>query len=140
MSGNLQPVTKRNIRGATWRKTQSPQGHKTIKSFLEETEDRATKKLCPEFSRTENCILGNLLQLDEFHLHPLVQGHCGSAPETSRNALGTNQGTNEGDCQSVLHPEASVRQRDTLAQMTATTEAVSTPAVKLQLQSQIHLG
>ena len=43
----------------------------------------------------------------------LIQGHSGSSPETFRNALGTNQGTNEDDSQSDLHPEARVYQSQT---------------------------
>ena len=41
-------------------------------------------------------------------MNPLVQGHSGIAPETSRNAFGTNRGTYEDDSQSVPHPEATI--------------------------------
>ena len=68
-----------------------------ITQFSKEIEGRLTKKLSKEFSRTESRILGALSQLDEFFLSPLIQGHSGSVPETSRNTLGTNQGTNEDD-------------------------------------------
>ena len=37
-----------------------------------------------------------------------TQGSSGTAPETSRNAFGTNQGTNEDDSQSDPHPEAGI--------------------------------
>ena len=37
-----------------------------------------------------------------------LQSHSGTAPETSRNAFGTNQVTNEDDSQSDHHPEASI--------------------------------
>ena len=41
-------------------------------------------------------------------MNPLIHSHSGTAPETSRNAFGTNQGTNEDDSQSDLHPEAGI--------------------------------
>ena len=41
-------------------------------------------------------------------MNALIQGHSGTAPETSRNALGKNQGTNEDDSQSDHHPEAGI--------------------------------
>ena len=65
-----------------------------ITQISEDFESRVTKKLSQEFSRTENRILGAVSRLDEFLLNPLIQGHSGSAPETSQIALGTNQGTN----------------------------------------------
>ena len=46
-------------------------------------------------------------------MNPLIQGHSRTAPETSRNAYGTNQGTNEDDSQSDPHPEAGVFQSQT---------------------------
>ena len=61
-----------------------------------------------EFSGTETCILGALARLDDFLVNPLIQGHSGTAPETSRNALSTSQGTNEDDSQSDPHPEADI--------------------------------
>ena len=79
-----------------------------INQISEEIEGRVTKKLSQEFSRTENRILGTLSRLDDFLMNPLVQGHSGTAPETSRNAYGTNQGTNEDDSQSDLHPKAGI--------------------------------
>ena len=72
----------------------------------EEIEGRVTKKLSQEFSRTENRILGALVRLDDFLMNPLLQGYSGTAPEASRNALSTSQGTNEDDCQNDPHPEA----------------------------------
>ena len=41
-------------------------------------------------------------------MNPLIQGHSGTTPETSRNAYGTNQGTNEDDSQSDPPPEAGI--------------------------------
>ena len=79
-----------------------------ITQVSEEIEGRVTKKLSQEFSRTENRILGALLLFDDFIMNPLIQGHTGTAPERSRNALGANQGTNADDSQSDPHPEASI--------------------------------
>ena len=84
-----------------------------ITQVSEEIESRITKKLSKEFSRTESRILGGVCRIDEFLLQPLIQGHSGSTPETSRNALGTNQGTNGVKSQSNLHPEASISQSQT---------------------------
>ena len=74
----------------------------------EEIEEGVTKKLSQEFSRTENRILGALARLDDFFMHPLIQGHSGGARETSWNAFGVNQGTNEDDSQSDPHPQAGL--------------------------------
>ena len=48
-----------------------------------------------------------------FLLNPLLQGHCRSAPETSRNTPDINQGTNEDGCQGDLHSQARVSQNQT---------------------------
>ena len=69
-----------------------------------ETEIRVTKKLSKEFNRWESPIL------DEVLLISLIQGHSGTAPETYRKTLGTNQGTNEDESQSVPHSGAIVSQ------------------------------
>ena len=61
-----------------------------------------------EFSRTENRILGALGRLDYFLTNSLIQGHSGTAPETSRNIFSKSQGTNEGGSQSNPHPEAGL--------------------------------
>ena len=79
-----------------------------IIQISEELEGRVTKKLSQEFTRTENRILGALARLDDFLVNPLIQGHSGTTPEMSRNALSTNQGTNEDDSQSDPHPEAGI--------------------------------
>ena len=80
----------------------------SIIQVSEEIEGAVTKKLSQEFSTTESRILGALSRLDDFLLSPLIQGHSGTAPATSRNAYGTYQGTNEDDSQRDPHPEASV--------------------------------
>ena len=79
-----------------------------ITQVSEEIEGRVTKKLSQEFSRTENRIVGALARLDDFLMNPLIQGHSGTAPETSRNAFSTSQGTNEDDSQSDPNPEAGI--------------------------------
>ena len=79
-----------------------------ITQVSEEIEGRVRKKLFQEFSRTESRILDALSRLDDFLMNPLIQGHSGTAPETSRNAFGTNQGKNEEDSQSDPHPKAGI--------------------------------
>ena len=79
-----------------------------ITQVSKEIEGRVAKKLSQEFSRTENRILAALARLDDFLVNPLIQGHSGTAPETSRNIFGKNQGTNEDDSQSDPHPEAGI--------------------------------
>ena len=79
-----------------------------ITEVSEEIEERITKKLSQEFSRTENRILGALARLDDFLMNPLLQGHSGTTPEASRNVFSINQGTNEDDSQSNPHPEAGL--------------------------------
>ena len=76
-------------------------------------EGRVTKKLSHESSRTENRILGALLRLDDFLMNPLTQGHSRTAPETFRNAYGTNQVTNEDESQSDPHPEEGIFKNQT---------------------------
>ena len=79
-----------------------------ITKASEGIEDRVTKKLSQEFSGTENRILGALSRFDDFLTNPLIQGHSGTAPESSRNAFCKNQGTNENDSQSDPHREAGI--------------------------------
>ena len=79
-----------------------------ITQVSEEIEGRVTKKLSQEFCRTENRIIGALARLDDFLMNPLLQGHSGTTPETSRNVFSINQGANEDDSQSDPHPEAGL--------------------------------
>ena len=79
-----------------------------VTQVFEKIEERVTKKLSQEFSGTANRILGALARLDDFLLNPLIQGYSGNAPETSRNVFSANQGTNEDDRQSNLHPEPGI--------------------------------
>ena len=79
-----------------------------ISQVSEEIEGRVTKRLSKEFSRTKNRILGALARLDGFLMKPLLQGHSGTTPEPSRNALSASQGTNEDNSQNDPHPEAGL--------------------------------
>ena len=79
-----------------------------VTQVSEKIEGRVTKKLSQEFSRTKDCKLGALVRLDDLLRNLLLQGHSGTAPETSGNALSTTQGTNEDNSQSDPHPEASI--------------------------------
>ena len=79
-----------------------------ITQVSEEFEGRVTKKLSQEFSRTQNRILGALARLDDFLTNPLIQGHSGTAPETSRNVFSRSQKTNEEESQSNPLPEAGI--------------------------------
>ena len=56
----------------------------------------------------ENHRLGALAGLDDFLMNPLIQGHSGTTPETSRNIFNISQGTKEDDTQSDHHPEAGI--------------------------------
>ena len=79
-----------------------------ITQISEEIEGKVTKKLSQKFSRTENRMLGAIARQDDYFMNPLIQCHSGTAPETSRNTYGLNQGTHEDDSQSDLHPEAGI--------------------------------
>ena len=79
-----------------------------VTRVFEEIEGRVTKKLCQEFSRTEKRILGALSRLDDLLMNPPTQGYSGNAPETSRNAFSSSQGTNEDNSRSDPHPEAGI--------------------------------
>ena len=65
-----------------------------ITQVFEKIEGRVTKNLSQEFSRTEDRILGALARLDDFLMNPLLQGHSGTIPEFSRNAMSASQETN----------------------------------------------
>ena len=84
-----------------------------ITQVSEKIEGRVTKRLSQDFSRTESRILGSLSRFDDFLMNPLIQGHSRTAPQTSRNTYGTNQGMNEDDSQSDRHPEVSILQSQT---------------------------
>ena len=111
--GKLTALNKENCEKHPWSNSaqnlnvpRSPEEY--ITQVSEEIEGRVSKKLFQEFSRTENRILGALSRFDDLFMNPLIQGHYGTAPETSRDAFSTNQGTNEDDSQSDPHPEAGI--------------------------------
>ena len=62
-----------------------------ITQVSEEIEGRVTKKLSHEFSRTQNRIPGALARLDDFLMNPLLEGHSGTTPETSRKMFSINR-------------------------------------------------
>ena len=74
----------------------------------EEIEGRVTKKVFQEFSGTESHILGALPELGKLILNPQIRTPSGTVPATFRNTNMENQGTNEGDSPSDLHPEAGI--------------------------------
>ena len=79
-----------------------------ISQVSKEIEGRVTKKLSQEISRTEKRILGALAKLDDFLMNPLLQGHSGTTPETSRNIFSVHQGATVDDSQKDPHPEAGL--------------------------------
>ena len=56
-----------------------------ITHFSEEIEDRVTKRLSDEFSRTESRSFGALFKLNDFLLKPQVRRLSRTVPGTSRN-------------------------------------------------------
>ena len=84
-----------------------------ITRVSEEIEGRVSKKFSQEFSKTENRISAALSRLYDILMNPLIQGHFGTTPETSRNAYGIHQGANEDDSQSDPHREAGLLQSQT---------------------------
>ena len=73
---NLQLLTRRIVRSNLAQNSNALRSQEDyITQVSEEIEDRTTKKLSQEFSRTETRILGTLSRLDDFLLNPLIQGH-----------------------------------------------------------------
>ena len=110
---NLAAVTRETLeehpRNGQSRNTSVPRiNEEYITQVSEEIENRVTKKLSQEYSRTEARILGALTEWDEFLLNQQIRTHSGTVPETFRNANLENQGTNEDDSQSDPHPEAGL--------------------------------
>ena len=62
----------KNIQGETWHKTQTLLD---LRKTTEEIEEKVTKMLSKEFSRTKKRFLGALARLDDFLMNPLLQGH-----------------------------------------------------------------
>ena len=58
-------------------------------------------------------ILGALSRLGDFLMNPLIQGHSGTAPETSQNEYDTNQGMAKDNSLSDLLPKAGIFHKQT---------------------------
>ena len=98
-----------NPRNGQSRNTSAPRiNEEYITQVSEEIEGRVSKKLSQEFSRTESRILGALTKLDDFLSNQQIHTHFETVPGTFRNTNVGNQGTNEDDSQSDLHPEAGI--------------------------------
>ena len=115
---NFHPLTRKNVRkmvGVTLHKTEMFPDHKPTISlkFPNIFEGRVTGKLSQDFSGTESHILGALIRPNDFLLDPLIQGHSGTAPDTSWNTIRTNQATKENESQSNFHPGRSVSRKQT---------------------------
>ena len=103
VSGETQ---KEHPRNAQSRKTSVPRiNQEYISQVFGEIEDRVTKKLSQEFSRTESRILGDLSELDEFLFNPQMRTHSGTIPGLFRNINVENQEPNEDRSQDDPHPE-----------------------------------
>ena len=76
-----------------------------ITQVSKETEERVTKKLSLEFSRTESRILGALSKLDEFLRNPQVRTCSVVVPETSRNNNPENREPTRDRCLDDPCPE-----------------------------------
>ena len=57
-----------------------------------ELEERVTKRLSKEFSRTENRILGALARLGDFLMNPLLPRHSGAFPERNKHKTRNERG------------------------------------------------
>ena len=92
---------KRNARGTSShgqsRNTSVPRiSEQYIKQLFEEFEGGFSKKLSPEFSRTESPILGALSKLDEPTDTDTFRNRSGKVPEDKRGKPGTKWGSFPG--------------------------------------------
>ena len=76
-----------------------------ITQVFEEIENRVTRKLSQEFSRTESGILGVLSKLDDFLLNTQIRTHSGTVTGTFQNTSVETQEPNEDRSQDDPHPE-----------------------------------
>ena len=76
-----------------------------ISQVSEEIEERVTRKLFKEFSKTESRILGALSKLDELLLNPQVRTCSVAVPGTSRNNNSENRETTGDHPSDELYPE-----------------------------------
>ena len=79
--------TRENTRKSQSQDTLDPEmAQEHISQVSEEIEERVTRKLSKEFSRTESRILAALSKLDEILLNPQVRTCSVTVPGTSRNS------------------------------------------------------
>ena len=84
--------TPENTRNTQLRNTtDSKMAQEYIFQVSEEIEERVTKKLSKEYSRTESRILGALSKLDDFLLNPQVRTCSVAVPGTSKNSNSENR-------------------------------------------------
>ena len=84
--------TPKNTRSSQSRNAIVPEmAQEYISQVSQEIEERVTKKLSKEFSRTESRILGALSKLDEFLLNRQVWTCSVAVPGTSRNSNSENR-------------------------------------------------
>ena len=76
-----------------------------ITQVFAEIENRVTKKLSQEFSRTESRLLCALSKLDEFLLSPQIRTHSGIVPGTFQNTNMENLEPNDDHSRNDPHPE-----------------------------------
>ena len=106
MAAVTKETQEEHARNGQSRNTSVPRiNEEYITQDSEEIEDRVTKKLSQEFSKTESRILGALSKLDEFLLNPQIRMHSGTVPGTFRNTNVENQEPNEDRFQDDPHPE-----------------------------------
>ena len=118
---NCEELSRRNLA----QKSNVPRSQEDlITQVFEKNEGRVTKKLSQEFSRTEHRILGALSRLDGFLMKPLIQGHSGTAPETSRDEFAQTRERMRTTTIVILvlkQASSTTRRHETLAQKMATT-------------------
>ena len=99
----------RNILEAVWQESRLfPDHRRTTKLKSPRKLGKSHGEHVARFWQNKNCILGALARLDDFLMNPIIQGHFGNAPETSRSAFSLSQGTNEDNSQSNPHREVSL--------------------------------
>ena len=94
---NLAAVSRETPEGTRSSRAQNALDPELTQDYFSEVsegiEERVTKKLSKEFSRTESRILGSLSELDEFLLNPQVRTCSVAVPGTSRNNDSGNRET-----------------------------------------------
>ena len=83
-----------------------------ISQASEEMESKATKKVPPEFSRTDSGIRVVLSNIYDFVLNSQFLVQHGSIPGTSRDTIRESQEINENRSQVDRHPEVDRREEE----------------------------